>query len=259
MNAVTKINLSRIGGCEQSWDGMPEGEKGKICQACQNTVIDFRNSTEAEIAQAHVFSDIQVCGYYNQNQLKVPKRASTNSKLLKLKSVYLSMMSLITIPALSQDNPEPVLIEQGVKDFAINERGKCEIKQSKAVQNDSLVISGQISDSMGEALPFANCWIKGTDIGASSDFDGNYRLYMNDIVESLELIILQFQYIGYEPKEIKIEKADLLSQKRINLNVNLEEGDAEHFIVGVIYVKPKLHKRIIAFPRKIWNKLRYRD
>ena len=61
-------------------------------------------------------------------------------------------------------------------------------------------IMGQILDAEmnGEALPFANVYIKNTQIGTTSDLDGNYIF---SIVEGTYTLV--FSFIGYETIEIE--------------------------------------------------------
>lgn len=59
-------------------------------------------------------------------------------------------------------------------------------------------ISGKITDENGEPLPFANITIKGTTIGAVSDFDGNYNIKAS---EGNTIII---SCLNYKNKEITI-------------------------------------------------------
>ncbi|WP_127844574.1 hypothetical protein [Psychroflexus aestuariivivens] len=62
MNSVTKINLSNLKSCNQVWTDMRENERGRLCQKCQNTVIDFRNKSDSEVAEIHLFTEGKVCG-----------------------------------------------------------------------------------------------------------------------------------------------------------------------------------------------------
>ena len=66
-------------------------------------------------------------------------------------------------------------------------------ESTKGVQ---MAISGTISDDMGP-LPGASVVVKGTTIGTTSDFDGNYSLEVTD-----ENAILVFSYIGYATTEV---------------------------------------------------------
>ncbi|MDE6131311.1 MAG: carboxypeptidase-like regulatory domain-containing protein, partial [Muribaculaceae bacterium] len=59
-------------------------------------------------------------------------------------------------------------------------------------------ISGVILDENGEPLIGASVRIKGTTLGVTTDFDGNYTIETSE-----ENPVLECTYVGYKPKEIK--------------------------------------------------------
>ena len=78
-------------------------------------------------------------------------------------------------------------------------------------------VSGKITDaSDGSTLPGVNVVIKGTSIGASSDFDGNYSI---DVDENA---ILQFSFVGYTTKEVSFTGNSTIN---VALEVNAENLD----------------------------------
>ncbi|TKG97393.1 SusC/RagA family TonB-linked outer membrane protein [Puteibacter caeruleilacunae] len=60
-------------------------------------------------------------------------------------------------------------------------------------------IKGKVTDEEGEPLPGASVVVKGTTIGITSDFDGNYEL---EIPEGVKVIVVSF--VGMKPQEIEI-------------------------------------------------------
>lgn len=85
-------------------------------------------------------------------------------------------------------------------------------------------ISGTVtSKSDGEALPGVNVVIKGTNTGASTDFDGNYKITVNG-----NRAVLVFSYVGFATKEITLGNSS-------TVNVTLDDDLAaldEVVIVG---------------------------
>ncbi|MFS4484112.1 SusC/RagA family TonB-linked outer membrane protein [Hyunsoonleella sp. 2307UL5-6] len=85
-------------------------------------------------------------------------------------------------------------------------------------------ISGTVtSQSDGEALPGVNVVVKGTNIGASTDFDGNYKITVNG-----NGAVLVFSYVGFATKEITVGNSS-------TVNVTLEDDLAaldEVVVVG---------------------------
>lgn len=57
--------------CNENWNKMQPEEKGRFCQSCAKTVIDFTKSSEAEISQYfHENNSIKTCGRFKKEQLK---------------------------------------------------------------------------------------------------------------------------------------------------------------------------------------------
>jgi len=54
-------------------------------------------------------------------------------------------------------------------------------------------ITGTVTDENGEPLPFANVYVEGTTVGATTDIDGNYTL--NNVPDEGAVIIVS--YVGY--------------------------------------------------------------
>lgn len=76
-------------------------------------------------------------------------------------------------------------------------------------------VTGKVFDSeTKEPLPFVNIIFKGTRIGTTTDFDGNYLLSTSEKVDSIV-----FSYIGYIPKT-RVVKQGISQEIRIELSVN---------------------------------------
>ncbi len=64
------------------------------------------------------------------------------------------------------------------------------------------IIKGKITDAnSGDPIPFVNVVFKGTGIGSTTDFDGNYTIKTSTPTDSLSA-----SYIGYKPKHKKVVK-----------------------------------------------------
>lgn len=77
-----------------------------------------------------------------------------------------------------------------------------------------IVITGTVKDGKQQAIPGVSVKIKGTNIGTSTDINGNYRL---NLPKGTETLI--FSSIGFETQEIA-------ASGRTTLNVVLREGTA---------------------------------
>ncbi|NAS10546.1 SusC/RagA family TonB-linked outer membrane protein [Poritiphilus flavus] len=83
-------------------------------------------------------------------------------------------------------------------------------------------ISGQVTDANGTPLPAVNVIVKGTTIGTSADFDGNYSLQVPEDANTLV-----FSYLGFADKEVVIDG-------RTTIDITLDESTAKLDEVVVI-------------------------
>ncbi|MFV0269305.1 MAG: SusC/RagA family TonB-linked outer membrane protein, partial [Draconibacterium sp.] len=83
------------------------------------------------------------------------------------------------------------------------------------IEQEVKTIKGKITDSSGQPLPGASIVIKGTSVGVTSDFDGNYTI---DV--PVDVKVLFFSFIGMRTQEIEIGT-------QLNLNVLLVEESSE--------------------------------
>ncbi|WP_348812771.1 SusC/RagA family TonB-linked outer membrane protein [Flavobacterium maritimum] len=85
-------------------------------------------------------------------------------------------------------------------------------------------IQGQvISEKDGLPLPMVDVVVKNSKISQSTDMDGGFSL---TIPEEIKNIILEFSFIGYKTKEIKIE-----NQSTVKITLTEEENKLEEVVV----------------------------
>ena len=89
------------------------------------------------------------------------------------------------------------------------------------------VISGKVTDEIGEALIGVSVIVQGTNTGTVTDIDGNFSL------EAASDAVLQISYVGYKPQTISVNGQSSLS---IALGENAELID-EVVIIGYGSVK----------------------
>ncbi len=74
-------------------------------------------------------------------------------------------------------------------------------------------VTGSVTDGTNnQPLPGANVVVKGTSVGTTSDFDGNYIVNVSDFP-----VTLQFSLLGFESQEVVVESA-------ATVNVTLQES-----------------------------------
>lgn len=112
-----------------------------------------------------------------------------------------------------------------------NSLNKIEKTRESTLKNASLIaqtieVSGTVSDESGP-LPGATVLVKGTTNGTTTDFDGNYKITVED-----SNAILVFSFIGFQEQEIVVGNQTVI-------NVTLEQNNSLDEIVVVGYTSKK--------------------
>ncbi len=126
-------------------------------------------------------------------------------------------------------------------------------------------ISGKIFDAQSkEPIPFASILLKGTTVGANTDFDGNFTLTTDKTADSLIAI-----YIGYRRMAIPLKKGVSQSinipfyalQEGVTLNeVVVKAGEnPAHRIIRLSIAHKKLNdkNRLNSYQYEVYNKLEF--
>ena len=184
---ATKINISIPQPCHENWQAMTPADKGRFCSSCQRKVFDFTTSSDREIVNA--FQQNQnLCGRFLNTQLNrdLVKPKEKTTLWLAATTALISLVGLNEVTA-----QEPVKTEQIPTRILLGKPAP------PKMENQEIEVSGVVSDK-SEPLPVASIAIKGSDVKAISDFDGNFTIKVkkNDI--------LVITYVGYYTKEIEI-------------------------------------------------------
>ncbi len=124
-------------------------------------------------------------------------------------------------------------------------------------------ISGKIFDSESkEPLPFVPVLIKGTTVGATTDFDGNYSITTAVTGDSLIASYVSYKKISRSFKSGQNQVINLpMVLQGVNLNevvIKAGENPAHRIIRNVIANKPKNNKRKLdAYQYETYNKVEF--
>lgn len=219
--------------CHEKWNEMTPSEKGRFCNQCSKTVVDFSKMSDTEIIQLISTTNSRICGHLNVKQLN---RVFEN----KPASIYrtyapfpqlLSGLLLLSTP--SCDDVQKIHVKTEVSQtgepFKI---GK--IKTQASESTSSNIISGQILDSL-TAKPIASVEIRIIDgiitiLKTYSDENGNFQFEIPK--ESKGTIRLSIQEShSYPSKEIAINAATELPWKQ---KIYLQE--TAYFLEGEVMI-----------------------
>jgi hypothetical protein len=97
------------------------------------------------------------------------------------------------------------------------------ILNSTAMAQETIV-QGKVTDAAsGDPLPFVNVFFKGTTIGATTDFDGNFTLHTANATDSLVA-----SYVGYKPRTKAVKRG---TRQTINFQLSEELIGLQEVIV----------------------------
>ncbi|WP_152286163.1 TonB-dependent receptor [Flavicella marina] len=106
------------------------------------------------------------------------------------------------------------------------------------VAQEKATVVGKVTDKEmnDEALPFANVYIKGTTIGTTTDFDGNYTLSLEEGEYTIS-----FSFVGYATAEQTITV-----EAGMNYTVNQAVGASEGVLMDEVIVKGSSKKESVS-------------
>ena len=89
------------------------------------------------------------------------------------------------------------------------------------------VIQGKLTDAeTGDPIPYAAVLIKGTMRGASTDFEGNYKIVSLVISDSINVT-----YLGYDSfnKKLSLERAEKVKSHLVSKGVEVDRLSTEGY------------------------------
>jgi len=203
--------------CNEGWKNMTPGQKGRFCASCQKEVIDFTQLSSSEIARK-TKSSKNLCGRFTKDQLQKEYGVASQNKLSRL-GIALGLGSIIAVaqPSFAQEKPIKVKTEQS----NIRVLGKL-----AETQNDSIIITGIVTDEQGLPLAGTNVILKNTEYGIQTDFDGNFSIKIPENYMKRELEV-EFTYIGFITQEFKV------NNKVNHLKVKMQiDSEIEDIVIG---------------------------
>lgn len=123
MKSIRQVEIKKP--CHENWEAMKPNEKGRFCNNCQTTVIDFTTKTPEEIS---IFlkqnSNQSICGNYNSWNVKSNNKLDNliwklNTKGFRYAALFIiGLMVLIgcrtrrTLGAISWDSQSPRTLDE---------------------------------------------------------------------------------------------------------------------------------------------------
>jgi hypothetical protein len=236
------IQLYIASPCNQNWDEMTSTHTGKFCTHCTHNVLDFTHLSDAEIVKLVSQAKGKLCGRFTQDQLNrslsVPAEKSVFYKLYSMVASLLLFTTIDTATAQSQTpQANTTIAPTNTDDITI-------VKDTSVAQKDTNKhLRGVVLDNNNEPVPFATVTIKNTVIHSQTDFDGNFKIIVSTLRDSVNLVV---SCIGYKSNEFSIFSEE-------NVILNLERSS---FLTGdIVIIKGYVNPTQVSTPQPKRKKL----
>jgi len=224
--------------CVQDWADMDITDKGRFCQSCQKTVVDFTKLSSGQVLEI-LSSSGKLCGRLRETQLQSLNNtfAIQQASGFPWKNFSIVAAFIGFVPFVNAEAKVKAQVEQGPSSFK-------KVTSLSDTLNNSSVITGYVTSSTDKLpLPGACIKVKGTKTGVWTDVNGYFKLHIPANIKDPVGVIL---FIGFETKEFKIDQ-------RTNYSFALTESSK---IMGeVVITRPPLWKRPYYQVRRFFRKI----
>ena len=210
-----RIGLSLDKPCTQSWPEMtpvqrtPHGdERGRYCDSCRKSVIDFTNMTDNELLEFIRKNGEGFCGMFRASQLNRPfVETKLNGKSSRLNSFLAGLTIAGATGSLgAQTTTTPTYTPVVVIDEKHPTGAVCIRQQKPTTDTSDLVVHITVMDTTNnEPMPFAVVYIPGTSLGVQTDTAGKATLIIPYEKLADSTITLTAKNTGYFQKSIVID------------------------------------------------------
>ena len=236
--------------CSESWAAMTPTAAGRHCAACQKTVVDFTQLTDAEIL-AHLAraGRGETCGRFRAGQLARSLQPPTLARPARWRTWLAAAVAVWGLReaagvAAKAQAPTEQRSPEATPQYLRAER----MPDYEGQPAGQVVLRGVVHDiQTNDFLPGVRVFIKNTLVGTNTDGDGQFVLNIPSLYASAETIELQFTYMGYVTEELRVSLPAQPKLLQIALDVDTKGG----LQVSVIPPAP-WHPRRFYYWTKYW-------
>lgn len=135
--------------CTENWNTMQPNKKGKFCNLCSKSVVDFTGSSRAEIL-SYLKTNKNTCGKMSSSQLKQPvfdqEKHFFKIPYSKTKTRIMIAASIGAV-ALGNAQENTKIISPTFKTFVEDKNGHREMKQTE-IKNDRIALKQKNEESL---------------------------------------------------------------------------------------------------------------
>jgi len=237
------IDLSIANPCKENYKDFKSAPLGGFCSSCEKEVVDFSKMSEEMIKNYFLQENANTCGRFRSDQLKsypLPALEIGSKNNLWVKTAFgISIVGLLGTNNLGAA-PQPNERLSIIRSLEIDSRPA---NKPATAQPDSLQSGTVVDIETKEAIPFVNVYLKGSNFGVTSDFDGQFtfpkKLHVGDT--------LIFQFIGYRKMEL------IIGSSHIDIDLNISLHPVDIIIMGEVQVNTPFRSK-----SSFWERLKNR-
>jgi hypothetical protein len=223
------LNLTIPEPCTQNWDDMTPNSKGKHCNSCQKTVVDFSNYTDKELVEFFKKTQVEVCGRISSYQCNrpMPIIEKSNNAFFQRALFGGALLAGIASTAKGQmfnHSAAPVMVpiyNGSVYTFAKEDHSQT--TKSQAHKSPDRTIHGKVVDeNTKQPLQYVNVYIDGSYDYATTDSAGTFELNIPDSLAGKELKI-EFSNSSYKLVEVVVNPATENSRLYVSMKYHERE------------------------------------
>jgi hypothetical protein len=200
--------------CNENWNTMTPTERGMFCSNCKKEVINYEYYSDNQLLK-NLNNDEKICGRFSLNQIDKELKSTKTNRLHQI-GLLLGFSSLfLSTPVYSQNEKSKTEIVENKSDDKLKQKGSDEYiefygKIKNMPRNDN---------ENSYPIPGVNIVQKGTKNIVQSNLDGDFKIKV-PIEDFKDKVVLIFNYIGMETKEVEVYKT------KSNLKIEIILSDA---------------------------------
>lgn len=236
--------------CAENWNEMAPRDKGRHCDKCAKTVIDFTNKTDRQIIAILEQQKGKLCGRLTTEQTnRVLSVDHSYVKAAKWKAFALMLTGSLGVNTINGQHKENHSVSSEIQ--LVETRKDLRIPTTtidsytpKIQTPQKIRIQGIISDAdTGNPLVHAKVSHLGIQNVVATDRNGKYVLEIEPHIDRTNL--LEISFVGFTTKEIQLDTENI-NDLTIDLNASLSES---YHLLGEVVILRKSPKD--SFRRKM--------
>lgn len=193
--------------CHENWSSMTPQDQGRFCNACAKVVVDFSVMSDKEILNYISTASGKMCGRLEYDQLNREivypefQKKSWKKYWLALAASFMLLGSKLS----AQIKPSKGTITANPS-YPNKTKGKVAVTMGIVATPitktpERIIISGRVVDDQNIPMAGASVFIKGTNIGTTSDYNGKFIITTHEKKQN----VLLCSFVGFETIELYVD------------------------------------------------------